>query len=193
MTTTEAPGDERGSRLGTLAPVVAIVGITALTFGADLMVGDRSPVPEVPERLSSLRVPATATAVFGSPPRVTVIRFWSASCGRCVRELRQLSASAVAFPDVRFVAGAVDVDPSRAVDAAVDVASGVVVLDDSKRSLAESLDISSVPATVILGRNREVLRQFNALPADALRSELEELPGENPRVRHRVGAMVSGG
>ena len=173
------PAGERGSRWGSLLAVLAIVGITAFTFGADLLVREQEPA-EVPERVPSLRSTGASIAVFEPSARMTVIKFWSAACDQCLDEIRPLSATAEAFPEVRFVAAATDIDPTEARARSAAIAPEIAVVHDADRALAAGLEVSSVPATVVVGPNREVLRQFNGLTDAALRTQLEQLAGDEP-------------
>lgn len=185
MTEPTTPEGDRGSRWGALLAVASIVGITALTFGADLLMSDPEPTPPLPRELPSLGGETATVPVFGASTRLTVIRFWSSTCDRCQDEIAETTALAEAFPDVRFVAAAVDEDRSAATAWAKTLEPPVIAVSDAERALARALEVSSVPATVVVDRNRSVVRRYNAADADTLRSGLaEESTGG---VRQRVG------
>lgn len=166
---------DSGSRWRALLAVIAIIGITALTFGADLLLPDQPARPVVPGDLPSLRADEGPVAVFDAATRLTVIRFWSTTCARCEEEILEMRALAGDFPEVRFVAAAVDRDRSDAAALAAGLESPLIAVSDSERTLARALEVSAVPATVIVDRNRSILRRFNAIEAAALRTALVAL------------------
>lgn len=193
MTESDGPDLEKGSRWGALLAVAAIIGITAFTFGADLLMSEQPPRPQVPQERPSLRDEDSPTVIFDRSSRLTVIRFWSTTCAGCRNEIDQTSELARDLPDVRFIAVAVDEDTSAGSAWAGLLAPPVVAVSDPERLLARALEVSAVPSTVILDRNRTVVRRFNAVDANTLRSVLaarrDALRGQ---VRQRVG-LRSGG
>lgn len=193
MSEPRAPETERESRWGALLAVAAIIGITVFTFGADLLMSDQPPPPDPPRELPSLRGEETPAAIFDASARLTVIRFWSATCASCEDEIAGTNALAEAFPEVRFIATSVDEDRSAGTVWASALDPPVLAVSDSGRMLAQAMEVSAVPATVIVDRNRAVARRFHAVDNATLRSALATLTDE-PRsvVRQRVG-LRSGG
>jgi thiol-disulfide isomerase/thioredoxin len=176
----------RGSRWGALLAVFAIVGITSLTFGADLLMPD--PPPEPPRQLPALGGAASPVPIFGPSTRLTVIRFWSSTCARCREEIAETAALAKAFPQVRFVVAAVDEDPSAAAAWAGALDRRVIAVSDSERALARALEVSAVPSTVVVDRDRSVVRRYDRADAATLGAFIAEEAAEG--VRQRVGVSV---
>jgi thiol-disulfide isomerase/thioredoxin len=185
MTEPAALGGDRGSRWRGLLSLAAIVGITALTFGADLLMSDQAAPPDLPRQLPALGREDAPVPVFGASFRLTVIRFWSSTCEPCQAEIAETRVLAGEIPDVRFVAVAVDEDQAAAAAWLNTLGPPVIAVSDAERALASALAVAAVPATVIVDRDRSVVRRFDAADAVTLRSSLSE--GDADGVRQRVG------
>lgn len=156
----------RRSWRGILA-ILAILGITGATFGADLVVGEAEQEP--PRRLvidasyPAVSPSAEPVGVTIGKGRQAVVRVFAASCGSCFGELDALSAIAQEH-DTDLVAVAVG---TASPDEAPPTVRGEATIADQNGEIARRLGVEEPPMTLIVdGKGNVVGRRRSIATAE---------------------------
>jgi thiol-disulfide isomerase/thioredoxin len=134
--------------------------------------------------------PTTLSAFRGE---VTVVNFWASWCAPCRQELPLLNRwnTTWAGRGARVVAVSIDRDVANARRFARDMDLTLTVLHDGPDGLARTLDIPTVPYTVLLDREGNVIRAVKGSKAEEL-AALERTV-ETMLVRRSAGAVQEAG
>ena len=155
---------------GGILAILAILGITGATFGADLVVGEAEQEP--PSRLvidasyPSVSPSAPSVGVTIGKGRQVVVRVFAASCRACFSELDALGAIAEEH-DTDVVAVAVG---RRSSEAPPSVANDATIADQDGE-IARRLGVEEPPMTLIVDVTGNVVDRRSSIPT----AELGEL------------------
>ncbi len=107
-----------------------------------------------------------------TPGKVTVIDFWATWCKPCIASLPKLDKLAHAKPDVEVIT--INLDDAAAARALFDRAGYALVLLADDGDVSERYGVTSIPHTVVLGRDGMVAKVFRG-GTNALDATVEEI------------------
>jgi thiol-disulfide isomerase/thioredoxin len=110
--------------------------------------------------------------------RPVLLNLWASWCGPCRAEMPDLSAAAVAHPEVQFLGVAIDDDPVAAERFAEEIAvSYPLAVDDADR-VARRYPSPGLPATYLISADGRVTRiVYGAVREAQIEALIEDLVG----------------
>jgi thiol-disulfide isomerase/thioredoxin len=87
----------------------------------------------------------------------TVVSLWSIWCEPCRRELPQLQQYASNHPDVTVIALNLGDTPEAVTDYAAELGLTLPIAIDDEARISSALGVSSVPATIVIDKNGNVV------------------------------------
>jgi peroxiredoxin len=113
--------------------------------------------------------------------RVVVVNFWASWCKPCKKELKHLDEwnALLGGDDVRLVAVSVDHDARRMARFVETEGITLPIVHDGPQGLAKTLQIPSLPCTVVIDRDGRVVRVVDRAieSAEAARELIDGLVG----------------
>lgn len=125
---------------------------------------------------------------------VVILNFWASWCKPCRKELRVLNDWTTELAQARILAVSIDRDVRRAERFVKESRLGLAFYHDGPDGLARTLDLPSLPCTVVIDRDGRVVRvaQDGSLESlEALRGTVRSLLSRE-RADSSTGLEVSG-
>ena len=154
------------------------VGLVAIAAAALLGCGEDSPSALPAVVLPALEgFPQEASELdTGDLDGPAVLNFWATWCYPCRTELPVLQRASAEYPNVRFVGVDDGFAPAESVAFLDDFGVTYDQFVDADGALAEELEISGLPATVVLDADGEIVaRESGALSYDELLAALDNV------------------
>jgi len=93
-----------------------------------------------------------------------VINFWASWCTACIQELAELEALKIKYPDASYIAINAGEKSNKIKRFLKKYKFSYLILLDKKKKTSKSLEVFSLPQTIVVDKNRAILYRGNRPP-----------------------------